>query len=445
MSHTWPIVATRRDALAARLRAAVRVRDRLAPAAALRHRRSCTSRARCEPRARAPRGRVPRVALALQLALRARRPLPGRPFRIARYYVLVTASSRARAVGLAAQGHAGRLGAGRGHAVTRVFDVVVASIGARPDLAAPRSRRSWRSGSSRTARRSTASGASARTASRSRCSSCARWCRAPSTIGAGLAVNYGDPRITRVGALLRRFSLDELPNLVNVLRGEMSIVGPRPTIQAQVDQYTDRQRRRLEVKPGHHRLGAGERARVAAVARADRARRLVRRPPLARARPAGSSRRRSRMLVHRQRPLQGRDGRMASRARSGPPHGRRQALRHRQRVRRARVHDRGRPEPARARRSTRPTCAWRRRGSTTPDYVPFLQELVERARRGRGGAAHRPRHRGARARRPSRVRAERRRGARHLRQVRDARAAARARPAVAAHGAPGRGARRRTR
>jgi lipopolysaccharide/colanic/teichoic acid biosynthesis glycosyltransferase len=69
-------------------------------------------------------------------------------------------------------------------------------------------------------------------------------------IGAGLAVNRGDPRITRVGALLRRFSLDELPNLVNVLRGEMAIVGPRPTIQAQVGQYTDRQRRRLEVKPG---------------------------------------------------------------------------------------------------------------------------------------------------------------------------------------------------
>ena len=70
------------------------------------------------------------------------------------------------------------------------------------------------------------------------------------TMGAGLAVNVGDSRITRVGGLLRRTSLDELPNLVNVLRGEMSIIGPRPTVPVQVAQYTDRQRGRLDVKPG---------------------------------------------------------------------------------------------------------------------------------------------------------------------------------------------------
>ncbi|MDO8211353.1 sugar transferase [Conexibacter sp. CPCC 206217] len=68
--------------------------------------------------------------------------------------------------------------------------------------------------------------------------------------GAGLAVQEGDDRITRMGAFLRRTSLDELPNLWNVVRGEMSIVGPRPTVQVQVDQYSERQRGRLKVKPG---------------------------------------------------------------------------------------------------------------------------------------------------------------------------------------------------
>jgi lipopolysaccharide/colanic/teichoic acid biosynthesis glycosyltransferase len=69
-------------------------------------------------------------------------------------------------------------------------------------------------------------------------------------VGAGLSINANDSRITRVGALLRRTSLDELPNLLNVQRGEMSLIGPRPTLPAQVAQYSARQRGRLAIRPG---------------------------------------------------------------------------------------------------------------------------------------------------------------------------------------------------
>ncbi|HVU77925.1 MAG TPA: sugar transferase [Gaiellaceae bacterium] len=68
--------------------------------------------------------------------------------------------------------------------------------------------------------------------------------------GAGFAVTKGDARITRVGRILRRLSVDELPQLWNVVRGDMSVIGPRPTLRYQVEQYDERQLHRLDVKPG---------------------------------------------------------------------------------------------------------------------------------------------------------------------------------------------------
>ncbi|MGI6317350.1 MAG: sugar transferase [Dethiobacteria bacterium] len=68
--------------------------------------------------------------------------------------------------------------------------------------------------------------------------------------GAGVFVEENDSRITRVGKVLRHTSLDEFPQLINVLKGEMSLVGPRPTLPYQIERYDERQRKRLEVRPG---------------------------------------------------------------------------------------------------------------------------------------------------------------------------------------------------
>ena len=100
-------------------------------------------------------------------------------------------------------------------------------------------------------------------------------------MGAGYAVDRGDRRITRVGRILRRTSIDELPQLWNVLRGDMSVIGPRPTLRYQVEQYDEHQRHRLDIRPGLTGLGAGARPRRAALGGAHRARRLVRREPIA--------------------------------------------------------------------------------------------------------------------------------------------------------------------
>ena len=287
MSHAWPIVL-RGGLLSPRgyppLYALMIVSHRLLRyAAPLLH----LVAARRRGRARRRTARSTRAALGAQLAVLAAALLAARlrarPLLVARYYVLTTAVDRRRPVGPPAPRHAGRLGAAGGHALMRGSSTSSSPARRWPSASPVPARRRWsRSGSSRAGSpiyRQRRVGRDGRAVRRAQAAHDGQRRRAH---GRRAGRRRRATRGSRAsGALLRRTSLDELPNLVNVLRGEMAIVGPRPTVPVQVDRYTERQRGRLAVKPGITGWAQVNGAHRAALGRAHRARPLVHRAPLA--------------------------------------------------------------------------------------------------------------------------------------------------------------------
>ena len=199
--------------------------------------------------ARAPRRSLPRAGSAC----------PGSA--LAYYYVLVTWATvaRARDYVRSASRRSGRRRRERGEPGARRRR---AGVGlARHEPAARASRRS-RSSSRTAGPSSTGSSASGKDGAEFELLKLRTMVVGAEHKGAGYAVDRATRGSRASGALLRRLSIDELPQLWNVLRGDMSLIGPRPTLAYQVERYTPRQRRRLEVKPGPHRLGPDPRPRA---------------------------------------------------------------------------------------------------------------------------------------------------------------------------------------